>query len=258
MRRYIDGHVTRVPEPPNMVQLNYDTTCNLACPSCRTEMMVARNEEQDLYTQAKERFILPLLRSVSGEVYVSRGGEPFASKHYRSILRELNRTEYPHLELSLVTNGLLLTPERWLEFPNMAEMLRTVSVSIDAAQAETYENVRRPGKWLTLVKNLEFIADLRRSGKIPHLSISFVIQKDNYLEMPEFLDLAERLGVDEVFFQRVVNFGTYGEAQFAAVDVGSRDHSEHGQFLEVLKNRRFKSPKIKFSLLSPELNGLVG
>jgi MoaA/NifB/PqqE/SkfB family radical SAM enzyme len=201
----------------------------------------------------KDRIMLPLMRQLDGEVLISGGGDPFASKHYRSILADLNPQDFPGLKLILLTNGLLLTPQRWSEFPTLGKMIGRLSVSVDAARAATYEKVRRPGKWAVISKNLEFIAGLRIAGHIPYFSINFVVQNDNYLEMLEFLDLGERLQVDKVCFQRVVNFGSYDEARFAQVDVASPHHPAHPCLLEILRHPRMSHPRV----FKPSLNFLL-
>lgn len=255
-RRYIDNHLTVLAEPPAVVELNYDATCNLACPSCRTEIVTAKADEQDAYARATDRVILPLLKGAKG-AYICGGGEAFASKHFRTILAGLNRREYPNLRLHLITNGLLVTPQRWKDFPELAEMIGAMSVSIDAAKAETYEKLRRPGKWATLMSNLEFIAGMRRAGKIPQLWINFVVQKENYREMIDFVELGSRLGVDQVWFQRVVNYGAYGEATFAELDVTSPSHPEHAGLLEILREPILRSPIINRQMLMSLLPEVV-
>src|SRR5262249_40692202 len=152
---------------------------------------------------------LPLLKTVHGQAYVCGGGEAFSSRHIRSILSALNRDEYPGLYLHLISNGQLITPQRWNEYPDLPEMIWTISISIDAARPETYEKLRRPGKWAPLMRNLEHIAAMRRAGKIRNFWINFVVQKANYREMLDFVALGERLGVDKVWFQRVTNYGAY-------------------------------------------------
>jgi tetratricopeptide (TPR) repeat protein len=256
-RRYIDHHTTTLPEAPQNVDLNYDTSCNLACPSCRTEILAATDDEQDAYSQARDRVILPLLKKVRGQVYLSGGGEAFASKHYRSILSVLNRQAYPGLNLYLITNAQLLTPQRWRDYPNLPEMVGTLSVSIDAAKAESYEKLRRPGKWSALMSNLEFIAELRRSGEIREFGINFVVQKDNYREMLDFVELGTRLGVDKIWFQRVTNYGAYDEATFADIDVTSPQHPEHAELLEVLRSPLLQGPLIQRQMLMSLLPEVV-
>lgn len=248
-RRYIDEHLTRIDDLPEMVELNHDPTCNLSCPSCRTEIVAAKSDEIDQYADATERVILPLLRKVEGLTYITGGGEALASKHFRSILRALNREEYPGLEVYLITNGLLLTPHRWAEFPNLPEMLRIVSVSVDAARAETYEKLRRPGKWRTLMKNLEYLSSLRRDRQIPFFGMNFVVQRENFREILEFVQLADELGADQVWLQRVVNYGAYDEATFADINVNAPTHRDHAELLEILRNPLLQRPSINMHML---------
>ena len=255
-RGYIDHHTTTLPESAYLVELNYDTTCNLACPSCRTEILVAKADEQDAYSRAKDRVILPLLKR-AGSSYISGGGEAFASKHCRSILAGLSRREYPGLRLHLITNGQLLTPQTWNAFPDLAEVVWVLSVSIDAARAESYEKLRRPGKWSTLMSNLEFIAGMRRSGQIRQFWINFVVQKENFREMLDFVELGARLGVDKIWFQRVTNYGAYDEATFADVDVTSPEHPEHAELIEILRNPLLSGSSIERQMLMSLLPEVV-
>lgn len=256
-RSYIQNHTTTLAEAPASVDLNYDTTCNLACPSCRTEIRVAKADEQDAYSRAKDRVILPLLKKAKGQVYLSGGGEAFASKHYRSIMSVLNRRDYPGLYLYLITNAQLVTPRTWNAFPDLAEMIGTLSVSIDAAKAESYEKLRWPGKWSTLMKNLELIAEMRRSGKIREFWINFVVQKENYREMLDFVELGVRLGVDRIWFQRVTNYGAYDEATFADIDITSPQHPEHAELLAVLRSPLLRGPLINRQMLMSLLPEVV-
>ena len=257
LRRYIDERSVVLEEVPQLVELNHDPTCNLACPSCRTEIITATTEEQDTYAESARRVILPLLRKVNGLSYISGGGEAFASKHYRSILAALNRTEYPDLYLYLITNGQLATAERWRQFPDLLEMIDILSVSIDAARAETYERLRRPGKWPSLMKNLELIAEMRRSGSIRRFQINFVVQEENYREIPEFIELGARLGVDSIWLQRVTNYGAYVESAFAKADVTSSLHPQHEELLDILRSPVMSHPAIEMAMLMPLLPEVV-
>jgi wyosine [tRNA(Phe)-imidazoG37] synthetase (radical SAM superfamily) len=257
LRRYIDDRAVVLQEVPQMVQLNHDPTCNLACPSCRTEVVAAKAAEQKAYAEAARRVILPLLRKVHGQTYISGGGEAFSSKHYRSILTALNRAEYPGLHVYLITNGQLTTAARWRQFPDLPEMIDIVSVSIDAARAGTYERLRRPGKWPILMNNLELMADMRRSGSIRRFEINFVVQEQNYREIPEFVALGTRLGVDSIWFQRLTNYGAYSESAFARADVTSPSHPKHAELLDILRSPIMKNPVVYMDMLLPLLPEVV-
>jgi MoaA/NifB/PqqE/SkfB family radical SAM enzyme len=194
---------------------------------------------------------------VNGYSYISGGGEAFASKHYRSILAALNRTEYPELYLYLITNGQLTTAERWRQFPDLLEMIGILSVSIDAASGETYERLRHPGKWPPLMKNLELIAEMRRSESIRRFEINFVVQEENYREIPEFVELGTRLGVVSIWFQRLTNYGAYSEGAFAKADVTSPAHPKHPELLDILRSPVMSHPAIDMQMLMPLLPEVI-
>jgi pyruvate-formate lyase-activating enzyme len=257
LRGYIDRRTMVLDDVPAMVQLNHDPTCNLACPSCRTEIIAAKAEEQDTYAQAAERVILPLLRRVNGQSYISGGGEAFASKHYRSILAALNRHDFPGLNLHLITNGLLVTPQRWSEYPHLPGMLDVLSVSIDAARPETYERLRRPAKWPALLSNLEVMAEMRRSRKIRRFQFNFVVQEDNYREILEFVALGKRLSVDNIWFQRLTNYGAFDADTFTRADVTSPRHPEHAALLDILRDPILQQPGVDLEMLMPLLPEVV-
>ncbi|MEA2415470.1 MAG: hypothetical protein QOI58_2127 [Thermoanaerobaculia bacterium] len=257
LRGYIDQRKMVLEDTPRMVELNHDPTCNLACPSCRTEIVAAKAEEQDVYAAAAERVILPLLRKVKGQSYISGGGEAFSSKHFRSILAALNRDEYPGLYVYLITNGLLVSSQRWAEYPNLPEMIDVLSVSIDAARPETYENLRRPGKWPVLMRNLEVMAEMRRAQKLRCFQINFVVQEDNFREMLDFVALGKQLGVDDIWFQRLTNYGAFDERTFAKADVTSPRHPHHAELLEIIRNPLLQGPGINAQMLMPLLPEVV-
>ena len=104
-------------------------------------------------------------------------GDPFASHHFRAFLKRINRKEFPNLKVSLYTNGQLFTEKSWEEL-ELSGKVSYVNISIDAARAETYKIVRYPGDFERLLKNLEFIKQLRQSGEIKSLRFYFVVQQN--------------------------------------------------------------------------------
>jgi MoaA/NifB/PqqE/SkfB family radical SAM enzyme len=239
---------TMLTQAPVMVELNHDPTCNLACPSCRTEVMTADAAARERNGSTADRVLLPLLREVNGYAYISGGGEAFSSPHYRSLLGAINRRDFPNLRVDLVSNGLLLTPERWATLPDLGASLEVLSISVDAATAETYERLRPPGRWVVLRRNLDFIAELLRRDEIPRLRLNFVVQQANFREIPGFLALAEELGAD-VWLQRLTNYGTYDDATFAALDVSSPSHPDHQELCDILRRPELSAPSVDMKML---------
>lgn len=76
-----------------------------------------------------------------------------------------------------------------------------------------------------------------------------MVQKDNFREMLGFVDLADSVGADSIWFQRVVNYGAYEQATFADVDVTSPAHKDHGELLRILRDPRLRRPSIDMTML---------
>ena len=229
---------TWMPHGPRRVALSHDRSCNLSCPSCRTEVIIARKEEQARLDAMAERVILPLARDAR-TLHVTGSGDPFASNHFRHLLKRLEPLAFPHLRLHLQTNGILLDRAAWRDLDLEGQVAR-VAISIDAAQAETYAQVRRGGSFPRLLENLAFVRDLRRSGAIEHLRLDFVVQAMNFREMPDFVDLARSFAADGVKFQMIRNWGTFSPQVFARRHVGSPEHPRHEAFRAVLGDKRLE------------------
>ena len=118
-----------------------------------------------------------------------------------------------------------------------------LTVSIDAATRETYEKVRRGGNFDVLRKNMEFASKLRKDGNLSYFRINFVVQSENYKEMIDFVEGGVELGVDEVFFSKVLNWGTYTSEEFKEISMMEEDGNTPKKELQrILYDPRMKNP----------------
>lgn len=250
MRQYIDNKTVEVPEAPKLFVLAYDRSCNLACPSCRSEVIAANAKEQETMNQALKRVILPLLEKMDGRCFMTSDGDPFASKHYRSILANLTKSQYPNLKVSILTNGLMLSPKMWDSLSGV-ELVDRIFVSIDAATPETYAQVRYPGNFANLLPNLEFLGSLRREKVIDTLSFNFVVQSKNFREMKEFVQLGLDIGVTTIHFQRMLNVTSSPNEQFLLNDVGDPSNPHYQELLEITSDPIFDEDIVDLYTLIP-------
>ena len=112
-----------------------------------------------------------------------------------------------------MTNGTLFTPQEWEKMEGKYDSLR-FSVSIDAATKGTYEKVRCGGNFDRLMKNMEFLSELRKEGKVDEVIVNMIVQKANYKEIPDFIRWAKKLGFDGVYLSHIWNWGTFTEDEF--------------------------------------------
>jgi MoaA/NifB/PqqE/SkfB family radical SAM enzyme len=233
----------RLATPPALLNLSYDRTCNLSCPTCRTDTFIAKGKERDKYFALTENVVLPLLRTAE-LTFVTGSGDPFVSRVYRHVLKTVadHPHEFPHLKFNLMTNGLLLTRAEWDRYEGLAGRINQINISVDAATPETYRIVRRGGEFSELLPNLHFAGELVRSGAINNLILNFVVQSTNFREMPAFVDLAHAVGATRVIFQRLTNWGTFSPEIYASQCVFHASHPKYSDFLAVLSDPRLRDP----------------
>jgi wyosine [tRNA(Phe)-imidazoG37] synthetase (radical SAM superfamily) len=239
---------------PKYIQLSYDKSCNLSCPSCRHSHIYADGEMLDELAKIKDDVVLPLLANSSAIVSITYSGDPFASKHYRNLLRELESDIYSKVRIILATNGTLMTPDMWSELQKIWDRIKLVTISVDAATPETYSRLRPPGNWSLLIRNLKFLSTWRHQEKSRmRLVLNFCVQKANFDEMEDFLALANTLGYDEVYFQRLLNWGLFSTNQYIENDVAHPRNEYNLLFKSILTRVKARAsdqraPSIRFGV----------
>nr|WP_300786823.1 radical SAM protein [uncultured Acetatifactor sp.] len=224
---------------PEVLALGHDASCNLACVTCRREVCFAKGEEREKVNRVTDKIRKDYLPACSFLI-LAGDGEVFASPAYREIYESLDcNPRY----IRLLSNGMLFTPVNWERFKKNKTGRIMLTVSIDAASKQTYERIRRNGNFDTLKQNMEFAADLRKKGELRYFRMNFVVQRDNYQEMVPFVQWGEALGVDEVFFTKILNWGTYTAEEFAQISMMEPDGTTPKvELREVLEHPVMKSP----------------
>lgn len=241
LRDIIESSRTALDEAPAHVNLAYDISCNLSCPSCRTRTIAVNAATRTRFETLQEKKILPMLKQTNS-VFISGNGDPFASKNFRSLIARLGPEDYPDLRFQLMTNGMLLTPAEWARLPALHRRVSTLRISLDAATGPTHELLRRGARWSVMEQNLAFARQLRAEGQVERLCLPFTVQIDNYREMGAAVDLGRHYGADSVTFMRLTNWGTFSKADYAHKAVFMPSHPEHGDFLREMQDPRLRDP----------------
>ncbi len=228
--RHVDAEPKQDTSRVSILSLAYDRTCNLSCPSCRTTDVVHNSGPMHDYLQRVTERVTPIFPHVD-LLSITGSGDPFSSRIYRNLIRGLDPASYPRMRLRLHTNALLFTPATWGALGPARTMVRTVWVSIDAGTAETYAVNRRGGNWHVLQQNLGFIAGLG----LAEFRVLFVVQANNWREMPAFISLARKHGAT-VEFQRIRNWTTFTQDEYNARAVHMPTHPEHQDFLRLVQS----------------------
>ncbi len=216
----IKGEYKQIEESPSVVAIGYDASCNLRCETCRNEIFVAKGTDLDAACKMSRRISDEIIDKC--KFFIMAGnGEVFASRAYREVYRNkaLNHPKY----IRILSNGTLFNQDNWMDFKGEKTSKIMATFSIDAATKETYEKIRRGGNFEIVKRNMEYASYLRKKGELAYLRLNFVVQKENYKEMEKFVEWGLVLGVDEVFFTKILNWGTFTEEEFKEISMMKED-----------------------------------
>ena len=212
------------------ISINIDDSCNLQCPSCRSDLKMEtsgsdfdrKSKMVDHLIQLLEKFDQP------AHVIMTGNGDPLASAIMRPLLHNYRPPE--NQTIRLFTNGLLL--EKQLSNNPIVNNVSQYFISIDAGTKEVYERVRLGGHHKQLLKNFDFLRGLIDTTGATVL-LKFVLQRDNWADMEAFILLCKRYNFNGVI-NRLEDWGTWNN--FSEHDViGNIHHEEHASALVELK-----------------------
>ena len=236
-KRVIEQHQAPVLDPLEL-NLCYDDSCNLSCPSCRRELISVTSgpeyEERKSIQDKVIRFAFgePHDRTIS--VTITGSGDPFGSKLFRELLFGLDGSRYPNANIRFHTNGVAFTPAVWNRLEKIHRNIDSVMVSVDAGSEAQYQITRRGGKWQTLLNNLEFLGNKRREGAFRSLRLHLVVQRDNFRGIPEFVRIGKRVGADRCYLSLLNDWATWTKDEFLARTVWNREHPQFEEFVRVM------------------------
>jgi radical SAM protein with 4Fe4S-binding SPASM domain len=132
-------------------------------------------------------------------------GEPLLNADLAAMIAHLKRRdEPPHVLFN--SNAILLTSDK--QEAMIGTGLDEFRISTDAAHPELYARIRGVDAFDCMVDNVAtFAARIQEAGHGPRLSFWFTAMHENLAELPRLVQLAHRLGVGEVYVQRLVYYG---------------------------------------------------
>lgn len=222
---------------PNWVVFGFDLSCNLGCPSCRSEFINFVGERRIEMDKTLDKVVEQMGDVLQG-ITLCGGAEPFYSKTMMRFMREFDSTKFPKLKsIHLHTNGTLWNKNSWKAITPIHKYISTCEISMDAGTKEVYNIVRLGGDWDRLMNNLEFIKTI---PTLKSIKFSFVVQQRNYTDMENFYNLIHSImkGINKrftIFFNPIVEWGEFEQQDnFKEQEIHNPSHSEYSQFIEEL------------------------
>lgn len=174
---------------PYRLQIENGNICNLRCTMCALNVM-ERKKGMLTFPKFKDIFdtIKPVYVNLTGYSEMILNGDIFEMIKYAK-----KRGVFVKID----SNATLTTDEKARKIVESG--LDLISVSVDGATKETYEKIRVPAKFETVIANLKNLVRVRNEmhGKL-QIHMAFVSQVDNIHELPLIIKLADEIGVDQL------------------------------------------------------------
>jgi MoaA/NifB/PqqE/SkfB family radical SAM enzyme len=228
---------TRLPYDPNWLVLLTTARCNLHCSMCSFRNpqcpIPSRRSFRDMTLELFGQILDTYPRAIVVEL---SGGEPLA--HPR-IFEMIHLARARRLKVHIPTNGTLLPGkiEAMLQAP-----VEILNISFYGTEAASFAQVTGADGALfdATVQGVTELARRRRPGGYPRrLRTSFVCSKDNLHQVPDFIRLSEKMGVDDAKLRNLRFHGIPGIPESKSLRA---DDPEVQPFLEGLRRQRFRIP----------------
>lgn len=169
-----------------LVSWNLTFKCNLRCAHCYID--AGEREGRGELSTNEGKMLIDQITEVGKPVLILSGGEPLLRKDVFKLARYASEKG---LKVAMGTNGTLITDEvaKQLKLSGV----RRIAVSLDSRVPEKHDEFRGvKGSWKRAVEGIEAC----RRNEID-VQINTTITQQNYDEIDDILDLAEKLGVSD-------------------------------------------------------------
>lgn len=199
--------------PPIQLDAEVHRRCNLNCIACPR-----RANDFDLNSDSKKHELgrnkwLNLVEEASDlgvkKFNLEGGGEPTAVPDL--IYPVMRKIKDEGMYGVVTTNGTLLYEQRIKEIVDMD--WDRIHFSLDSPNADIHDFLRnRKGAFEKTIENIKLLNRWKekRGREHPMLNINIVINKRNFMKLPEMVELANDLDADYLFTEPLIEFNDVG------------------------------------------------
>lgn len=176
--------------------------CTNSCPMCwRSKIVVNQKDKKQIkeFDLKKYKDILKSLPFTVSNIEVVGGGEPLLFPKIEELLKEIKNKK---LIGSLITNGVMLTKK--ISTMIVSEKWDSVRISLNAGSEKIYSLTSGSNNFKKVIENIKNLINTRGGSQFPKINLHFVIQKSNFEDIDNFINLAEKIGVDSIIFSTLM------------------------------------------------------
>lgn len=186
----------RVLENPPLFDIETASSCNISCVFCPRDEMKRNTKimKPEIFEQVCK--FLP----DDATVMFAGVGEPLVNKYLESYIQLLKKRD---ISSCIITNGILLTPERQKSIINSG--ISQIQISYHAQDEKTLDYIMSTSKYKDIVNyHLHYLSE----NKPEHLRVqlNYVLTEENVSEQEKISEFSKKLGFS-LYVRRVHNRG---------------------------------------------------
>jgi MoaA/NifB/PqqE/SkfB family radical SAM enzyme len=201
-------HKDRIELFPNIhslskVYIEPTTLCNLKCQTC-----VRNTWNEPIGEMSLDIFdnLVKQLKDFQELKTVMFGGFGEPTFH-KNILYMIGRIKSLGINVEMTSNGTLLNEDMVKGL--FENRLDTLWVSIDGAEEDIFENVRKGASYKSIIENLQLIKSLNKKSKHRiKVGIAFVVMKENVNSLGNLHKLANKIGATMISVSNVLPYSS--------------------------------------------------
>jgi len=180
--------------PFDAFQIEVTTRCLTRCVMCPRVALADRWQNMDMPWEIFQRIARAF--DFTQHVHLQGWGEPLLHPRLFDMIASAKSAG---CRVGLTTNGMRLdldTARRLLSLD-----MDLIAISIAGASRETHEGIRVGSDFPLILENVSQLLNLRaaQGGKGPKVELSYLMTRTNFTELPQAVELAASLGVDELY-----------------------------------------------------------
>jgi len=183
LKKYNESVKTPYEKPLEMT-LVLTNDCNYLCKMCYRNYY--KSDVKKYFSDEMLNLIINEAKEINIPSIVLSGGDTTLHPRISDVVRKVGMAGF--LNSWLITNGYKLNNETLLE--TITDMpLTCLSVSLDAANQETYKKIRG-GNLNDIEQNIELFLEMRakKKSKLPLFRVTFIDMPENHDELSQFVE----------------------------------------------------------------------
>jgi len=206
---------------PEHIVLQTVSACNLSCEHCFITYYGDEIKDGKIKILTYKEFtklLKPLEQSISKTKYFQFSTfEPLMHKHIFNMMDDVLKINSEVL-FPIHTNGQIISKtliDKLIKYP-----ISEVTISLDGINKNTVESFKTGASFEKIVKAIRLFTQTDLSK---NLGTVFVLHKNNYLELLDYIDYVNNLGVKKIYVNNLLSFTNRHQSDYLYSDENNNE-----------------------------------